>query len=282
MRRHHDQNEVVDKITKAMQSSAPMHVLTVSTTGSHRPSELNTGTGGQAVGAGLRGRWIWRVDVTDVAVPDLAFSQRCAALRRSIATVLCLLTCLCGCATQAGVSTPSAGDQPRAQSSVAPARQGRPAASQRIQFVPDHLTLPGNAEAAVHPAATVDGLLRVPENVRHVGWWDGSAHAGEAFGSTVIAGHVDSDRYGLGFFARLRRIQVGNTVMLRRDPHRLRYRVAAINEVPKKALATQSEAFKQTGPHRLILITCTGNFHRDRGGYDSNLVVVAKPVGLAR
>lgn len=52
--------------------------------------------------------------------------------------------------------------------------------------------------------------------------------------------------------------------------------------VARKALATDSQAFKQTGPHRLVLITCTGDFHRDRGGYDSNLVVVGKPLGLAR
>lgn len=194
---------------------------------------------------------------------------------------LCLLTCLCGCTAQAGISTPS-GDEPRAQSSVAPARQGRPAASQRVQFIPEHLTLPGNADAAVHPAATVNGLLQVPENVRHVGWWDGSAYAGEAFGSTVIAGHVDSDTSGIGFFARLRRIKVGDTVTLREDSHRLRYRVTSVKEVPRKALATNSQAFQQTGPHRLVLITCTGNFRRDRGGYESNLVVVAKPVGLAR
>jgi LPXTG-site transpeptidase (sortase) family protein len=98
----------------------------------------------------------------------------------------------------------------------------------------------------------------------------------------VIAGHVDSDTYGIGFFARLLMIKVGDTVTLRGKSHRLRYRVASIKEVPKRALATQSQAFQQTGPHRLVLITCTGNFHRDRGGYDSNLVVVAKPVGSAR
>jgi LPXTG-site transpeptidase (sortase) family protein len=196
--------------------------------------------------------------------------------------VLCLLTCLCGCSAQAmpGIST-SKGDAPD-HSSVAPARQGQPGESQRIQFIPEHLTLPGKATAAVHPAATVEGVLRVPENVRHVGWWDGSALAGEAFGSTVIAGHVDSDTHGIGFFARLLRIKVGDTVTLRGDSHRLRYRVTSVKKVDKRALATKSQAFQQTGPHRLVLITCTGNFHRDRGGYDSNLVVVAKPVGQAR
>lgn len=206
--------------------------------------------------------------------------RRRPGLRRSVG-VICLLTLLSGCTAQAtpGVST-SGGDAPQGQS-VAPARQGRPAASQRVEFVPERLTLPGNANAAVLPATTVDGVLRVPENVRHVGWWDGSAHAGEAFGSTVIAGHVDSATEGIGFFARLLRVKVGDTITLRGESHRLKYRVTSVRKVAKKALATDNQAFKQTGPHRLVLITCTGNFHRDRRGYDSNLVVIGEPLGLA-
>ena len=42
-----------------------------------------------------------------------------------------------------------------------------------------------------------------------MGWWDGSARAGEPFGSTVIAGHVDSATEGIGFFARLLQDQGG-------------------------------------------------------------------------
>jgi LPXTG-site transpeptidase (sortase) family protein len=122
----------------------------------------------------------------------------------------------------------------------------------------------------------------VPEDVDHVGWWDGSAQVGEPFGSTVIAGHIDSATEGIGFFERLRRIKVGDTITLRADSHQLKYRVMSVRTVAKKALATDSQAFKQTGAHRLVLITCTGTFHRDRGGYDSNLVVVGKPMGLAR
>jgi LPXTG-site transpeptidase (sortase) family protein len=132
----------------------------------------------------------------------------------------------------------------------------------------------------VLPAATVDGVLKVPENVQQVGWWDGSAHAGELFGSTVIAGHVDSATAGVGFFARLLKIKVGDTVTLQADSHRIKYRVASVRKVARKPLATDGEVLKQTGPHRLVLITCTGNYHRDRGGYDSNLVVVAEPPGL--
>jgi LPXTG-site transpeptidase (sortase) family protein len=209
-------------------------------------------------------------------------------MRRFVLIVVGLLICLCGCTAQAapGISTPTistpTSETPTDEVSVAPALHDQPAASQHVEFIPERLTLPGNASAAVLPARTVDGLLKVPENVQHVGWWDGSAWAGEPFGSTVIAGHVDSATEGIGFFARLLGIKVGDTITLRADSDKLKYRVISVRKVAKKALATDSQALKQTGSHRLVLITCTGNYDRNRGGYESNLVVVAEPTGLAR
>jgi LPXTG-site transpeptidase (sortase) family protein len=144
------------------------------------------------------------------------------------------------------------------------------------------VTLPGGARADVQPAQTVDGELRVPEHVQHVGWWDGSSFVGDPFGTTVIAGHVDSATEGLGFFARLVRVKVGDTVTLRGDGHRAAYRIVSVQLVAKKALSSDSHAFDQTGDHRLVLITCGGGYHRDRGGYDSNLVVTGIPVGPVR
>jgi hypothetical protein len=91
----------------------------------------------------------------------------------------------------------------------------------------------------------VDGFLVVPENVQHVGWWDGSAQAGEAFGSTVIAGHLDSATEGIGFFVRLRKIKVGDTITLRANSHWLKYRVTSVRQVAKKALATKSRRFSK-------------------------------------
>lgn len=213
-----------------------------------------------------------------------SLERRGPGLRLCLLSVLCLVTFLCACTAQAssGSSSPTSGGPDGHSSSVAPAREGHPAASQRVTFIPERLTLPGRASTAVQPAATVDGFLVVPENVQHVGWWDGSAQAGEAFGSTVIAGHLDSATEGVGFFVRLRKTKVGDTVTLRAGSHWLKYRVTSVRQVAKKALATKSRAFQQSGPHRLVLITCAGNYHRDRGGYDSNLVVVAKPRGMAR
>jgi LPXTG-site transpeptidase (sortase) family protein len=202
---------------------------------------------------------------------------------RIVLIVVGLLICLCGCTAQAapGISAPTS-ETPTDKMSVAPALRDQPAASQRVEFIPERLTLPGKASAAVLPAPTVDGLLKVPENVQQVGWWDGSAWAGEPFGSTVIAGHVDAATEGIGFFARLLGIKLGDTITLRAESHRLKYRVISVRRVGKTALATDSQALKQTGSHRLVLITCTGNYDRNRGGYESNLVVVAEPTGLAR
>jgi LPXTG-site transpeptidase (sortase) family protein len=205
------------------------------------------------------------------------------------ASAILLLSLTSGCAAPtvgqaqpapAGVTSRSASaDEPSPASS---ARQGRSARSERVRFIPEQVTLPGGAHAAVEPAITVDGELKVPENVQHVGWWDGSAYVGDPYGSTVIAGHVDSATEGIGYFARLLRVKVGEKITVRSGDHRLTYRITSVQTVAKQALASDSRAFDQTGDPRLVLITCTGNYRPDRGGYDSNLVVTAKPLGLAR
>ena len=196
---------------------------------------------------------------------------------------------LSGCAGASASGTtppwapaPPATESPAASSAVSPVKVGKPGRTQRVHFMPELLILPGDAKARVLPAATVDGQLKVPEDVEHVGWWDGSAYAGDPFGSTVIAGHVDSATDGIGFFIRLQRIKRGDVVTLRAGPRRLSYRISSVDTVDRQALATDSLAFDQTGAHRLVLITCTGDFRRDRGGYESNLVVTGQPIGLAR
>ncbi len=185
-------------------------------------------------------------------------------------------------ASSAPARTPEPGAEADGTPGVVPeAREGSVAASQRVTFVPRTVSLPGGSAADVLPASTVRGELVVPEDVRHVGWWDGSAFVGDAFGTTVIAGHVDSATGGLGYFARLLSITPGERITLGAGPHRLAYRVTSAETVTKQALATSAEIFDQTGPHRLVLITCTGAYRPGRG-YDSNLVVTAEPLGLAR
>jgi len=174
---------------------------------------------------------------------------------------------------------PTVRDTPTATASTGPSaiREGATAASARVRFVPRLIELPSGDSAEVEPAPTVDGVLQVPNDVGHVGWWDGSSQAGDPFGSTVIAGHVDSRLQGLGFFAQLLLVQPGDLVTVRSGPDALTYRVVSATLVNKQALASDSEAFDQRGPHHLVLVTCSGQWHPDVRSYDANLVVVADP-----
>ena len=158
-----------------------------------------------------------------------------------------------------------------------PMRQGTVAKSARVRFVPRQIELPSGHSAVVEPEQTVNGVLQVPPDIQHVGWWGGSAYAGDPFGATVIAGHVDSRLQGLGFFAELLLMQVGDLITLRTDTRALTYRVVSATLVSKEALASDNQALDQRGPHRLVLITCSGQWHPEVRSYASNLVVVADP-----
>jgi LPXTG-site transpeptidase (sortase) family protein len=159
-----------------------------------------------------------------------------------------------------------------------PVRQGTVAKSTRVRFVPLQIELPSGHGAVVEPEQTVNGVLQIPADIDHVGWWDGSAHAGDPFGSTVIAGHVDSRLQGLGFFAELLLMGVGDVITLRSDSDALTYRVMSATLIDKEALASDNQALDQRGPHRLVLITCSGQWHPEVHSYDSNLILIADPV----
>jgi hypothetical protein len=160
---------------------------------------------------------------------------------------------------------------------VGTASEARPAASDTPRFIPERIELPGDASAAIVPVATVGRELVVPEDPGRVGWWDGSSYVGDPYGSTVIAGHVDTVDRGLGFFFRLWNIKVGERVVLRAGHLRQAYKITALRQVPRTDLIDDG-VFDIGGPPRLVLITCAGNFRADRGGYSRNLIVVARPV----
>ena len=93
----------------------------------------------------------------------------------------------------------------------------------------------------------------------------------------VLAGHVDSRRFGVGPLADLQAIDVGDRVEVVTGPGGTRiYRVDSIERFDRQALP--AEVFARTGPERLRLVTCTGPYLPEAGGYQQNLVVTALPV----
>ncbi|MDQ1287521.1 MAG: hypothetical protein QG622_1086 [Actinomycetota bacterium] len=126
----------------------------------------------------------------------------------------------------------------------------------------------------MHP----DGSLVIPDDPAVVGWWNGGARAGDAFGSVVVAGHVDSARFGIGAMVELATVRSGEVVELRGDGRRRRYRVTGRRFLPQADLANRTEVFRQDVPPRLVLITCGGRFDPVRHRYEDNVVVTAEPM----
>lgn len=129
------------------------------------------------------------------------------------------------------------------------------------------------------------GNLRVPEDPAVLGWWRSGARPGDDRGSIVIDGHVDSATQGLGTFAHLRELELGDPVLTESAAGELRrYWVTGRRQFPKETLPAD-DVFSQHVQERLVLITCGGRFDPDDGGYADNVVVFAvpgpRPEGLA-
>jgi hypothetical protein len=145
--------------------------------------------------------------------------------------------------------------------------------------VPVAVALPDRSVSApvVPTGTTPDGALVVPDPPTTVGWWSPGALAGATSGTTVLAGHVDSAAAGLGAFAVLRQVGVGERVELHgADGRTLAYRVVARRQLDKADLP--ADLFARGGPSRLVLITCGGRFDRTTRHYNDNVIVYTEPV----
>lgn len=223
---------------------------------------------------------------------------------RRIALILitgALLAALTGCAGEARLSAApsSAGsDVARADARAAtmtPAPSPEPAASPTPTSPPVGRSLatvppPRQLDAPVSvelPSADIaaevvpvgvdgDGQMELPDDPDVVGWYRYGPTAGDGQGSVVIAGHVDSRKYGLGQLARLQNSEVGDEIAVTTDAGEVRtYTVVDVRYVAKPDLPI-AEVFSREGDERLLLITCAGDFERSRG-YHDNIIVTAEP-----
>lgn len=133
-------------------------------------------------------------------------------------------------------------------------------------------------QAPVDPVGLTNGELQVPDDGNRLGWWTGSVVAGNAAGTTVIDGHIDTPK-GRGVFYHLKDIQPNDEVVIGvAGGATLTYRVTERRTYPK-AGGLPPEVFGDAhGAHRLVLITCGGPYDAVRAEYDDNVVVTAVPV----
>ena len=147
-------------------------------------------------------------------------------------------------------------------------------------FLPTSIRLPSGRLAPIQPVGVLsDGVLDIPRDPDRVGWWTGGAEAGEPYGTTVLAGHVDSAVFGIGFLAEMLTMRPGQELKLGNGQDGQTYLVQTVQKIPKARLAAGTSLFNQNLRHRLVMITCGGPFDRRTHRYRDNVILMASPIG---
>lgn len=179
--------------------------------------------------------------------------------------------------TATSTQTPAAAPTPVVQVPVADASLGAAIAPSSV--APVRLGIAGiDLDMSIDPmGVTAEGLMDLPPDTAVAGWYRFGPGVHASRGSTVIAAHVDSNAYGLGPFVRLKELAPGAEISVQAaDGSTARYTVTAVTTTVK-ADVPLADVFSSTGPHRLMLVTCGGDFDYDTRHYLSNVIVEADP-----
>ena len=227
--------------------------------------------------------------------PDLKFRPACRAprgLARFIAGLALLaVTAACGSGDENEV-TPD-GSAPGPTSAVTASLDPVPTASPDVAGAPSEPT--ASQAESIEGASTYtvriprigvdapivpirsneDRVLNPPQDPSVVGWWSQGAAPGEPRGSAVLVGHTVRNRDG-GVFDDMGNLSRGDAIEVEGSDSTLTYRVKSINVLSKEEVARNAEEiFAQTGPGRLVIITCED---WDGNAWRSNIVTIAAPV----
>ncbi|MFD4668601.1 class F sortase [Lentzea sp. NPDC058450] len=176
---------------------------------------------------------------------------------------------------QTTATSPSTRDEPAPRISTQPAVLPTPSSS----VTPTGLEIPAaRISARVAPTGVDDrGEFAVPPSIDTVGWYRFGASLASGEGSIVIGGHVDGATEGPGAFYRLTELRSGDEITVTGDDgSERRFRVVAREQVSKKKIDL-APYFAVTGPLRLTLFTCGGEFDSAERSYVDNVVVTAVP-----
>lgn len=123
-----------------------------------------------------------------------------------------------------------------------------------------------------------DRTVQVPAHPGQVGWYRLGPAPGRP-GSAVILGHVDSMQ-GPAVFYRLGSLREGDEADVRlADGSVARFEVASIVTYPNDAFPAR-RVYRNRGAPKLTLVTCGGAYDRAAGGYQANVVVYTKLIGI--
>ncbi|MEV6445373.1 class F sortase [Amycolatopsis sp. NPDC051716] len=143
---------------------------------------------------------------------------------------------------------------------------------------PARLSLPGGGTAKlIQEDLDAAGALKIPEGLDEAAWW--GARLGADHGVALLSGHVNW-KGKKGPFNELWQVKQGQDVKLTDAAGAAWvYRIESTETVHKTDLAGRSEQlFNPDGPHKLLLVTCGGEYVGGSEGYEDNRVVTASLV----
>jgi hypothetical protein len=173
-------------------------------------------------------------------------------------------------------SSPTPGSTTTTAAPPVPQNAVRPAQGNQL---PNTIRLPrGGTAYLVHGEVGADGSLPIPSAVNQAVWWGTGLSA--ASGATVFAGHVNWAGV-TGPFAELWQDKPGDIVTLRDNSGvEWRYQVTQVITLNKTQLPQQAPTlFASTGPARIVLATCGGEWISSAQSYADNRVMIATPIG---
>lgn len=141
---------------------------------------------------------------------------------------------------------------------------------------PGTVRLPAGGLAHLVRQDVENGVLPVPPHLDQAAWWGADLDAQR--GASVLAGHVNWQGQ-TGPFAELWTARIGQEVTVTDFAGKTSvYRISQLfslkkNELPQRA----ADLFAQTGAHRIVLVTCGGEWVGGAQGYAENRVVIADP-----
>lgn len=168
--------------------------------------------------------------------------------------------------------------RPMTQAEEPPAEEPQQVSQPVVGAIPVALSIPsiGVLSTVVPTGLTAERAMEVP-GVDESGWYRHGVTPGSAYGSSVLAAHVDFNGRP-GVFQRLGEVQLDDEVVVAdADGVSTTFRVTERYQVDKGQLPTD-ELFRRSGSQVLTLITCGGGFSDSERSYTDNIVVRAVPV----
>lgn len=143
---------------------------------------------------------------------------------------------------------------------------------------PTRVTVPAlDASLPVRPVGVDDQqAMQIPEDPDVAGWYRYGPGPTAQSGAMVIAAHVDTAGE-IGPLSRLPDLEPGDHIRVDVGDELLVYAVTRVDHHAKKALDLDA-LFDRTGPPRLHLVSCGGEWDPSTRSYEDNVIAVASRV----